>query len=162
MHFIAWVLACGLLLAFGVRDVVAQDPAPPLPPQLIDSIVVEGNSRLREAEIVAFSGLQLFQPVNYRGIQRAITNLYQSGQFDDVFVEQRGDEATLILAIIVKERPTLRRWRIEGAKTSARRPPCWPRRRRDAPTCRISAGRVWCVPRRRASSKLSTSVPVIW
>lgn len=106
------VLALGLALA-GAGGAAAQDPA--APPLIIDSLMVEGNARLRAEEIVAFSGLQLFQPINYRSIQRAITNLYQSAQFDDVRVEQRSEQP-LILAIVVRERPILQRWSVRGAE----------------------------------------------
>lgn len=101
-------LALTLAVAGAAR---AQTPA--APPLIIDSLVVEGNVRLRAEEIVSFSGLQLFQPITYRSIQRAITNLYQSGQFDDVQVEQRSEQP-LILALIVRERPILQRWSVRG------------------------------------------------
>jgi outer membrane protein insertion porin family len=107
--------ALGLAVAAATAGAArAQNPAAQ-PPLIIDSLVVEGNSRLRAEEIVAFSGLQLFQPVNYRAIQRAITNLYQSGQFDDVRVEQRSEQP-LVLALVVRERPVLRRWSVRGVE----------------------------------------------
>ncbi len=105
------VVALALMLAVAGTG-RAQTPA--APPLIIDSLVVEGNTRLRAEEIVSFSGLQLFQPITYRSIQRAITNLYQSGQFDDVRVEQRSEQP-LILALIVRERPILQRWSVRGA-----------------------------------------------
>lgn len=104
------VVALALMLAVAGTG-RAQTPA--APPLIIDSLVVEGNTRLRAEEIVSFSGLQLFQPITYRSIQRAITNLYQSGQFDDVRVEQRSEQP-LILALIVRERPILQRWSVRG------------------------------------------------
>jgi len=109
-------IAGALLLAiWGVRPAMAQEPAQ-RQPLIIDSITVEGNARLRTDDIVAFAGIQLFQPTSYRAIQRAITNLYQSGQFDDVKVELRGDETLVVLAIVVKERPVLLRWQVSGTE----------------------------------------------
>lgn len=105
------VIALALTLAVAGA---AWTQTPAAPPLIIDSLVVEGNARLRAEEIVSFSGLQLFQPITYRSIQRAITNLYQSGQFDDVRVEQRSEQP-LILALIVRERPILQRWSVRGA-----------------------------------------------
>ena len=58
----------------------------------------------------------LHQPVNYRDIQRAITALYQTGQFDDVRVEQREAGDRLILVIIVKERPDPASWSLVGVQ----------------------------------------------
>jgi len=116
MHGIARGLGLALVasLGFVLRSEAQQPEAPP--PVIFDSIAVEGNSRLRVEDIVSFSGLQLFQPTNYRAIQRAITNLYNSGQFDDVRIEQRGDDTNVIAAIIVKERPVLMRWEVAGAE----------------------------------------------
>lgn len=81
----------------------------------VDSLVVEGNSRVPTDQVISASGIQLYQPTNFRGIQRAITALFASGQFDDVRIEQRDSPTHLILAIIVKERPILRHWSVRGA-----------------------------------------------
>ena len=80
----------------------------------VDYLVVEGNQRVSGDQIIQSSGLVLFQPVNYRGVQRAIQALFATGKFDDVRVEQRGGEEKLIIAIIVKERPILQRWTVRG------------------------------------------------
>jgi outer membrane protein assembly factor BamA len=81
----------------------AQDVQPPL----IDSIAVQGSARLTASQIVGTSGLVAKQPVNYRDIQRAITALFRTGQFDDVLVEQQPHGGGLLLTIKVKERPLL-------------------------------------------------------
>ena len=82
----------------------------------VDSLVVEGNLRLTSAQIVGTSGLVLHQPVTYRDIQRAITALYQTGQFDDVRFEQREANGLLILVIVVKERPIVSGWSLLGVR----------------------------------------------
>jgi outer membrane protein insertion porin family len=88
----------------------AQDVQPPL----IDSIAVQGSARLSASQIVGTSGLVAKQPVNYRDIQRAITALFRTGQFDDVLVEQQPHGGGLLLTIKVKERPLLEKWAVRG------------------------------------------------
>jgi outer membrane protein insertion porin family len=88
----------------------AQDVQPPL----IDSIAVQGSARLTPSQIVGTSGLVAKQPVNYRDIQRAITALFRTGQFDDVLVEEQPHGGGLLLTIKVKERPLLEKWAVRG------------------------------------------------
>jgi outer membrane protein insertion porin family len=90
----------------------AQD-ALPEPPQ-VDSIAVEGNSRLTTDQIASAAGIVLGTRVTYRDIQRAIRILYGTGQFDDVRVESRESEGKLVLVLVVVERPMLRSWTVEG------------------------------------------------
>lgn len=103
------LLVAGLLA--GVPDVRAQLPAQ-LPP--IDTLMVEGAVRVPEARILQVSGLAVGQQINFRTLQRSITALFQTGQFDDVRIEQRGGPDRLVLAIIVRERPVLQRWTVRG------------------------------------------------
>jgi outer membrane protein insertion porin family len=104
-------LAAVALLIGGPAALLAQEPqAPPV----VDSIVVEGNARLTPTQIIGTAGLVVRQPVNYRDIQRAITALFRTGQFDDVVVEQRVVGERLVLALQVKERPVLQRWAVRG------------------------------------------------
>ena len=98
-------------------------------------------------------------PSTTAAIQRAITALFRTGQFDDVRVEQRGGDERLIIAIMVKERPILQRWAVRGAeqalrgRRSAARSslvegrPDRPGRRRDGPGPRSTRS-----TRRRAST----------
>src|SRR6185295_15620641 len=66
------------LLPWGGQAVLAaQEPGPPA----VDSIVVQGNQRLTPSQIIGSSGIIVHQPINYRDIQRAITALFQTGQF---------------------------------------------------------------------------------
>jgi outer membrane protein insertion porin family len=102
------------LLVGGPAAVAAQDEQPPT----VDSIAVVGNRRLNASQIVGTSGLVAHQPINYRDIQRAITALFRTGQFDDVLVKQEptpsGDG--LILVVQVKERPILEKWAVRGVQ----------------------------------------------
>lgn len=100
------------LLVLAATALHGQDLASPP----VDSLVVEGNHRLTAAQVLGTSGLVLHQPVTYRDIQRAITALFQTGQFDDVRIEQRESEGLLILVIIVRERPILSGWSLLGVR----------------------------------------------
>ena len=109
----------GLCVLLGLAALAVGWPAPARAQQQadgppIDSIVVEGNLRVSIDQIVQTSGLILNQPVNYRAIQRAVTALFKTGQFDNVRVEQRGTEVVLVIAIIVTERPIMARWSTKG------------------------------------------------
>ena len=88
----------------------AQEPVAPA----VDSIAVAGNARLTPSQIIGTSGIIVHQPINYRDIQRAITALFRTGQFDDVVVEQRNVGGRLVLVIRVKERPLLEKWAVRG------------------------------------------------
>jgi len=104
-----------LFLPVLTAPLAAQEPDP-IQEILVDSIVVRGNQRLQPDEIVTFSGIQIFQTLNYRGVQRAITSLYQTGQFDDVRIEAQEVDALNIVTIVVRERPTLGRWSLRGVE----------------------------------------------
>ena len=104
------IVSAGILLVGAPVALRAQEPAPPK----VDSIRVEGNRRLSSSQIIGSSGIIVHQPVNYRDIQRAITSLFRTGQFDDVLVEQRNVGGRLILVIKVKERPVLEKWAVRG------------------------------------------------
>jgi outer membrane protein insertion porin family len=106
------IIAAVALLLAGPAALRAQQAATPV----VDSIQVEGNARLTASQIVGTAGLVAHQSVNYRDIQRAIGNLFRTGQFDDVLVEQRTAGDRLILVLKVKERPVLERWAVRGVQ----------------------------------------------
>ncbi len=115
LHTVAAVLAA--LVVMVAAPLVAQDPEPAAPQApVVDSIVVIGNHRLKAEEITNFSGVQLFQPINFRTVQRAIAGLYATSQFDDVRVDGHEVEGRFIVTLIVKERPILQRWSIRGVE----------------------------------------------
>jgi outer membrane protein insertion porin family len=100
------------------RGLRAQDStvaAPPAPAPPVDSIAVEGNQRLTTAQVLTTAGLVPRSVINYRDIQRAITALFRTGQFDDVGVDQRVVGGKVILALVLKERPLLEKWSVRGA-----------------------------------------------
>jgi len=108
------------VLPFAVLSVIlggpavarAQGQAPPGQP--VDSIVVTGNERLTAQQVVSTAGLAPHQVINYRDVQRAITALFKTGQFDDVNVEQKSEAGKLYLIFTVKERPLLEGWSVRG------------------------------------------------
>src|SRR6476469_8236880 len=104
------LLAAGCVILGSRAKLAAQDASPPS----VDSIAVLGNQRLTAAQIIGSSGLIVHQPINYRDIQRAITALFRTGQFDDVLVEQQPLRDGLLLRLRVKERPILEKWAIRG------------------------------------------------
>jgi outer membrane protein insertion porin family len=104
------LLLAAVVLLLGVPAALrAQELTP-----IVDSIAVEGNSRLTASQIIGTAGIVVHQPINYRDIQRAVTALFRTGQFDDVAVEQRTVGNRLVLALKVKERPVLERWAVRG------------------------------------------------
>ncbi len=90
----------------------AQEQAPPAPP--VDSIVVVGNQRLSAQQVVSTAGLVPHQVLNYRDVQRGVTALFRTGQFDDVTVQQQTRGGKLYLVLTVKERPLLVGWGVRG------------------------------------------------
>ena len=116
MHRWPRALIASVLLA-APAALSAQDQMSPV----VDSVLVEGNSRLTEAQILGTAGVMPHQPTNYRDLQRAITALFKTGQFDDVTLEQRADGDKLNLVIHVKERPILRKWTVKGTERLSER-----------------------------------------
>jgi outer membrane protein insertion porin family len=99
-------------LLLGAGRASAQETASPP----VDSIAVEGAVRNTAHQIISFSNVQRYQPITYRGVQRAIQGLFATGQFDDVRVEQRQIAGNLVLVLVVKERPLLQKWTLKGVE----------------------------------------------
>ncbi|HEY4321155.1 MAG TPA: outer membrane protein assembly factor BamA [Gemmatimonadales bacterium] len=96
----------------------AQQAATTAPP--IDSIAVVGNVRNHTDQVILASGLLLHSVPTYHDVQRVITNLFSTGQFDDVRVDQETINGKYVLAIIVKERPLLVDWTLVGTSRMPR------------------------------------------
>ncbi|MGB7211925.1 MAG: outer membrane protein assembly factor BamA [Gemmatimonadales bacterium] len=109
---------CGAVLSLILATAVqAQRPADAQAPPPVDSVIVRGNARLTSAQVLGTAGIVIGQTANYRDIQRAIGNLFRTGQFDDVQVDQlEGAGGKLVLRFTVKERPMLRHWAIRGVE----------------------------------------------
>jgi outer membrane protein insertion porin family len=111
MHMRLSALPALLLVLAGASRLHAQDPVQPR----VDSVAVEGNVRVTSAQVVTSAGLVVGMPINYRDIQRAVSALYRTGQFDDVTVSQRFVAGRSIVLFSVRERPLLASWAVSGA-----------------------------------------------
>ena len=110
IHRLSSITLAVTLLSGAPAALLAQDQ----PAATVDTIVVEGNARLTSSQIIGTAGLIVHQPINYRDIQRAITALFKTGQFDDVVVEERTSGERLVLTLKVRERPLLLKWAVRG------------------------------------------------
>ncbi len=82
-------------------------------PQRVDSVLVQGNSRVEAASVVAIFGVSPGSFVTGREIQRGIKQLFTSQQFEDVRVRARGtDGITLVIEVV--EQPSMRTVTITG------------------------------------------------
>ena len=95
--------------AAGSGGLSSQNPVP-------DSIAVVGNRRNSPLSVIQLTGLAPGRPINYRDVQRAIQALYNSGQFDNVELDQTQAEGKNTLVIHVHERPVLVKWAIRGVE----------------------------------------------
>ena len=102
-----------LLLVAAGGSLHAQQETPPEPP-VLDSIIIEGNSRVTTPQILGTAGLAPGQVVGFRDVQRAIAALFRTGQFDDIKADFRGTEQTFVLVFRVTERPILEKWSVRG------------------------------------------------
>ncbi len=117
MRLRRYLLLASLPVAVLAAPLGAQDPAAVAPTPIVDSIAIEGNSRLSTQQVLGTAGLRAGQATNYRDIQRAILALFRTGQFDDVGVSQADDPfGRVILVFRVRERPILQRWALKGVE----------------------------------------------
>ena len=66
----------------------------------VDTVLVEGNTRIETQAIVALFGVQVGQVITYRNVQRGIKSLLETGQFRDVVVRAQGtDPVTLVVQV---------------------------------------------------------------
>jgi outer membrane protein insertion porin family len=98
---------------------LAQDPSTTVARCLTpDSIMVRGYERVGRETIIANSGLRAGNTLSFPIIQRAIRDLFSTGDFDDVSVEcglpAAGTGAAI--QITVRERPLLGDVRVVGAQ----------------------------------------------
>src|SRR3954463_5877123 len=79
-----------------------------------DTVIFRGNNRITDAMLRGDAAIVPGAALNYRTVQRAIKNLYATGQFEDVAVgcEAVGDKTGLTFS--VRERPVLREIKVTG------------------------------------------------
>lgn len=102
-----------------------QDPTTITPQQLeIAEITVTGLLSARESFIINTSGLTVGSTITIPGdaIPRALRQLYRTGLFSDVMInETERSSGRVKLEIVVQEQPRLDSYTIEGVKRSQRR-----------------------------------------
>jgi outer membrane protein insertion porin family len=81
--------------------------------QRVDTVLVEGNSRVEDSSVLAIFGVTPDSEITYRDVQRGIKELLGTGHFKDVVVRARGG-ADVTLIIEVEEQPLVRRVSING------------------------------------------------
>ncbi|MAJ44662.1 MAG: outer membrane protein assembly factor BamA [Candidatus Marinimicrobia bacterium] len=85
----------------------------------IDDIKVQGNIRLSESDILRISRLQIGDSIDMEDIQKAIRNLSNLNQFNDIqiFAENTNSYSQgVILKIVVEEHPLLKSVEFRGNK----------------------------------------------
>jgi len=104
----AAIVAAVLCLPFS-RAVAQQEG--PGPCALPDSVVVEGNLRVTNDQILSDAEIGTGLALNFKAVQRAIRQLYATAQFSDVRIGCRvhdaGAEVLATIVISVAERPIL-------------------------------------------------------
>jgi len=105
----------GALVLIAVPAKAQERMAPCVQP---DSVVVRGNKRMSLATIRADAGVTRGDTLNYRVLQRALRNLYATGQFDDLRFSCDVDQATghSTLVLLVTERPLLGQISVDGTQ----------------------------------------------
>ncbi|HJU68199.1 MAG TPA: outer membrane protein assembly factor BamA [Gemmatimonadaceae bacterium] len=97
-----------VLVALAGTPLLAQEEAATGRCSTPDSIAVRGNQRVGETTIRADAQLTPGQPLNFRGVQRAIRSLFATGQFTDVrLLCDVAANGRSTLVIEVAERPLL-------------------------------------------------------
>ena len=83
---------------------------------MLDSIAVLGNTRVPAAGVLATAGLATGKPISYRDVQRALQNLYATGQYEDIRMLQGLANGKEVLQIELLERPLLSGWSVRGVE----------------------------------------------
>jgi outer membrane protein insertion porin family len=81
-----------------------------------DALAFRGSTRTAESALRAEAGIRPATSLSYRDVQRAVKNLFATGQFDDVRAtcELSADGARAILVFEVRERPLLGEIEVRG------------------------------------------------
>ena len=110
------LLAAGVTLAATAAPVRAQNPGAGSLVR-VDSIAARGNVRLAEQAVTGVAGVQPGSLNSGYDIQRAIKNLWATGQYEDIAVSVDGSSGRNVLIIEVVERPVTRLVRITGLES---------------------------------------------
>ncbi len=99
--------ALTLLLCLSASSVVAA-----IDPFVVRDMRVEGLQRISEGTVFNYLPINIGDTVDHIRISEAIRSLYTQGLFDDIEMRRDGDA----LIIVVKERPSIESFEIEGNK----------------------------------------------
>ena len=114
---LAAALLAVLATASAPSAVAAQDPSGRSALVRIDSITARGNVRLAEQAVTGVAGIQAGTRNSWIDIQRAIKNLWATGQYEDISVVIDESTGRNVLIIEVAERPLTRLVRITGLES---------------------------------------------
>jgi outer membrane protein insertion porin family len=83
-----------------------------------DALAFRGSTRTAESALRAETGITPGTPLNYRDVQRAVKNLFATGQFDDVraICEISADGSRTTLVFDLRERPLLSDIAVRGVE----------------------------------------------
>ena len=112
-----WLSAALAGVALQPASGSAQDPGGVGALLRIDSIVARGHVRLAEQAVTGVAGIQPGTRASGYDIQRAIKNLWATGQYEDVVVTLDESTGRNVLVIEVVERPLTRLVRITGLES---------------------------------------------
>jgi outer membrane protein insertion porin family len=114
MHRVPFVALAVLVAA---APLAAQDPGVTGRCLTPDSIDVRGVQRVTRESALATSGFTLGTTLNFPAIQRAIRDLFATGDFDDVAVScDLEGSSRAVLVVTLKERPLLGSVSVEGPR----------------------------------------------
>ncbi len=78
------LLPLALALALASASARAQQQSESSPCTVPDSVAIQGNDRVQRSTILGDIGISKGDTLNFRVLQRAIRNLFASGQFSNV------------------------------------------------------------------------------
>ena len=110
-------LAAAVLVAAAPSPARAQAPGGQEQLVRIDSLVARGMVRLAAPDVIGVSGIRPGTLNSWIDIQRAIKNLWATGQYDNVTVHLDESTGRNILIVEVEERPVTRLVRITGLQS---------------------------------------------
>src|SRR5690242_18307674 len=93
----------------------AQEAAVTGPCAQPDSIAFTGNQRISDQLLRGDAAIVPGAPLNVRAVERAIKNLYATGQFEDVRVACERTAGKTVLTFALRERPILQDVDVRGA-----------------------------------------------
>ena len=110
-------LAAAVLMTTASSPARAQAPGGQEQLVRIDSLVARGVVRLAAADVIGVSGIRPGTLNSWIDIQRAIKNLWATGQYDNITVNLDESTGRNILVVEVEERPITRLVRITGLES---------------------------------------------